>query len=147
MLTPNHPEHETDPRFPSGPWRGFWLQRRTRGWMNLQLVFKDGDVRGEGEDIVGKFVIRGNYCVETDKVTFRKHYVNGHMVAYAGVAGLDSQIRGQWEIRACEDNGYWRIWPVQMCEACRRSTAAARDQPVVVEDWKDYQLWFEEVLE
>ena len=46
---------ETDPRFPSGPWTGFFLQRAIPGRhrMELRLTFHGGVMEGEGRDRVG----------------------------------------------------------------------------------------------
>ena len=43
---------ETDPRFPSGPWTGFFLQPLVPGrhLMELRLTFRRGEVKGEGRD-------------------------------------------------------------------------------------------------
>src|SRR5690348_9033616 len=48
---------ETDPRFPSGEWKGFWVQKEMRGrqWMRLALEFSGGKISGQGQDIIGKF--------------------------------------------------------------------------------------------
>ncbi len=54
-------ETETDPRFPSGPWIGFYLQKAKPGKhsMELDLYFLNGQMTGEGRDSVGEFIIRG----------------------------------------------------------------------------------------
>ena len=50
------PAVETDPRFPSGPWIGFYIQRgHGKQQMSLSLAFVDGRVTGTGRDIVGRF--------------------------------------------------------------------------------------------
>ena len=56
---------ETDPRFPSGRWIGFFLDKRLPGkhQMELLLTFRQGEVTGEGRDKVGKFLVRGRYGV------------------------------------------------------------------------------------
>lgn len=72
------PNVETDERFPSGEWKGFWLQRSwqpgRRGWMKLRLAFSNGVLQGEGHDLFGDFTIRGNYDVKEGEVTFIKKY-------------------------------------------------------------------------
>jgi hypothetical protein len=62
-----HPAVETDPRFPSGEWKGFWLQRGLSGrqWMTLALEFRAGHLAGEGRDSVGEFFLRGDYSLDT----------------------------------------------------------------------------------
>jgi len=44
---------ETDARFPSGPWTGFWLQCWAPGrhMMTIDLNFLDGQMRAKGSDI------------------------------------------------------------------------------------------------
>ena len=51
---------ETDPRFPSGPWTGFFLQPLLPGrhLMELRLTFRHGAMSGDGRDWVGPFVVR-----------------------------------------------------------------------------------------
>ncbi|MFI5379424.1 MAG: hypothetical protein ACHRHE_09005, partial [Tepidisphaerales bacterium] len=60
---------ETDERFPSGEWTGFWMQRSIyrgeRSWMELQLTFAGGNVRGEGRDRLGEFTILGRYDLKS----------------------------------------------------------------------------------
>src|SRR5437868_2102658 len=57
------PKVETDPRFPSGEWKGFWLQRGVAGrqWMSLTMQFLDCRISGEGRDRVGQFRLSGRY--------------------------------------------------------------------------------------
>src|SRR4051812_6356406 len=52
---------ETDPRFPSGPWVGFFLQRQLPGrhYMEIRLTFRQGVMTGEGRDRVGDFLFAG----------------------------------------------------------------------------------------
>ena len=63
------PSFETDPRFPSGPWTGFFLQPGTpeRHWMELDLTFRDGIMAGAGRDRVGKFAVTGRYHLDDGK--------------------------------------------------------------------------------
>src|SRR5262245_11234110 len=52
---------ETDPRFPTGEWSGFFLQGGQRHWMTFYLEFCGGTIRGEGNDFVGTFHLSGRY--------------------------------------------------------------------------------------
>src|SRR4051812_1930084 len=90
---------ETDPRFPSGPWVGFFLQPVLPGrhMMDLHLVFRHGSLTGEGRDWVGKFLVRGKYTVEDGKCYWTKRYVGKHDVFYAGF-NEGKGIWGTWEI-------------------------------------------------
>ena len=50
--------------FPSGPWVGLYnYQPGDRHRMDLHLTFADGAVSGDGNDDVGRFLIRGRYDV------------------------------------------------------------------------------------
>ena len=77
-LMPPPPHNlESDSRFPSGEWIGFFLQpsiSRDRRRMELGLTFSAGNFTGEGRDGVGDFTIRGRYDLKTGEVTFHKHY-------------------------------------------------------------------------
>src|SRR5205823_2615039 len=77
-MTPQPPQHpsrpepplaETDPRFPSGPWRGFFLMHHWPGrhQMELLLSFRRGVMTGEGRDLIGPFLIRGKYNLKDGK--------------------------------------------------------------------------------
>ena len=61
MSQPEAPTLETDPRFPSGPWTGYFLQHRSKRMMELHITFLQGALTGEGRDYVGPFVLRGRY--------------------------------------------------------------------------------------
>src|SRR5689334_13756874 len=77
-------ELETDSRFPSGPWTGFFLQRLIPGrhLMELGLTFRQGTMTGEGRDWVGEFVIRGRYDLADGRCHWTKRYVGKHDVFY-----------------------------------------------------------------
>lgn len=100
---------ETDPRFPSGPWRGYWDQSLVRGWMDLQFTFAAGRISGWGHDALGDFVVSGRYDLSTGQVTFEKLIINRHLVNYQGEcrAGM---IAGRWSIPN-DDQGPFRVWP------------------------------------
>src|SRR3712207_4995313 len=93
---------ETDERFPSGAWVGFWLQRGLSGrqWMrDLWLHFGGGRVSGAGRDWVGDFLIRGTYEVEAGAVRLWKQYVGEHVVTYEGRNEGDGKwVWGVWRI-------------------------------------------------
>jgi hypothetical protein len=89
------PSLETDERFVSGPWRGFYVQWGTRGKQELSLTFFDGQIVGDGADPAGDFRVRGGYDIETGKVWMHKVYPE-HTVEYDGHAepGKDKGIWG-----------------------------------------------------
>lgn len=106
---------ETDVRFPSGEWEGFFLQPRFfsgRVKMSLMLTFRRGRVSGEGRDRVGDFVVRGTYDFDSGEVHFHKRYLQKHDVYYRGFAEPQNKgIWGTWQIKQ-EDRGGWHIWPL-----------------------------------
>lgn len=105
---------EQDPRFPSGEWKGFFLQPRFfsgRIKMTLHLSFNNGGIRGEGQDLAGKFILRGKYDIESGEVILHKRYRQAHDVLYRGFAEATGiGIWGVWEIPQ-SDRGGWHIWP------------------------------------
>lgn len=106
-------DQETDPRFPSGPWLGFWIQKPIppgKHEMELHLHFRDGLMTGDGRDWVGKFTIRGSYDVTTGACRWIKQYVGRHAVQYVGY-NEGKGIWGRWEIASERLHGGFCIWP------------------------------------
>lgn len=109
---------ETDPRFPSGKWIGFFLQPTLppgRHEMELLLTFRQGQLTGEGRDCVGRFQIRGNYELASGRCEWIKQYVGRHAVYYRGF-NEGKGIWGTWEIigEAVPSRGGFHIWPEGM---------------------------------
>lgn len=122
---------ETDPRFPSGKWTGFWLQRHYIGrqWMGLQLAFINGVVRGTGTDRVGDFTMTGTYDLKTGKCSLLKAYAGAHSVAYEGRNEGDGLwIWGLWHIRWV-DRGGFHMWPYGEEDPTGRKLEAEREAP------------------
>jgi hypothetical protein len=145
-MTPNlgH-DLETDSRFPTGEWTGFWLQKTVyagRQTMELSLVFTLGKIRGDGRDSVGTFTMTGRYDTTTGKVTIHKQYAGAHLVVYEGWAEADKGIWGVWTIPAVGKDGF-HLWPKGMGDPTTHQKAAAeapayRDEtPVLVESAAD----------
>ena len=105
--------NETDPRFPSGEWQGFYMQDGGQHRMTVQLCFQRGRITGDGVDGVGGGRMVGTYNLDGGQVTLRKHYFAQHMVAYIGNGGPLRSLQGRWDIRADELCGFWRLWPVE----------------------------------
>src|SRR5262245_27344283 len=115
MNADNLPQFETDPRFPSGPWVGFFLQRSLPGRhnMELRLTFKTGDLSGEGRDWVGEFLVKGRYNLSDGKCHWTKKYIGKHDVFYQGF-NEGKGIWGVWEITIpghILSKGGFHIWP------------------------------------
>ena len=107
------PEPETDPRFPSGKWTGFWLQRLLLGrqYMSLNLAFAKNRITGEGTDCIGDFVMAGQYDLTTGQCTIHKSYIGAHTVFYEGRNENDGLwIWGLWHI-GNSDQGGFHLWP------------------------------------
>ena len=104
--------NETDPRFPSGQWQGFYVQSGTKHPMSAQLRFRRGRISGDGMDGVGGFRMAGTYNLDGGQVTLRKHYFAQHMVVYIGNGGPLRSLQGRWDLRADGLCGFWRLWPV-----------------------------------
>lgn len=118
---------ESDHRFPSGEWNGFWLQRgkfEGRQKMELALTFLRGKVTGDGRDVVGKFTMQGRYDLSSGKVVIHKYYERHH-VLYEGWAELDKGIWGVWTVADVGKDGF-HLWPKGMrdpSEPVRRAEA------------------------
>ena len=125
-------ELETDPRFPSGKWVGFFTDKRLPGkhQMELQLTFSHGTMTGEGRDRVGKFIIRGRYEVADGQCYWTKSYVAGHDVFYRGF-NEGKGIWGSWELTdagiVC--TGGFHIWPEGMADPSTPALAAEAEIP------------------
>ncbi|HEY3244629.1 MAG TPA: hypothetical protein VGM03_14910 [Phycisphaerae bacterium] len=122
---------EADPRFPSGPWVGFWLQRRMPGrnrMRDLVLRFRNCRVDGHGTDCVGAFTFEGQYDLSTARVKLHKRYAGAHTVLYEGQNDDDGRwVWGVWTLReaAGVDRGGFHIWPKGHHDPSARQVAAA----------------------
>jgi hypothetical protein len=103
---------ETDHRFPTGEWTGFFLQKSLfegRQKMDLALTFLLGKVSGEGKDVIGTFSMRGRYDLANGKVIIHKYYAQHH-VLYEGWAELDKGVWGVWTLPGAGREGF-HLWP------------------------------------
>src|SRR5262249_60233201 len=98
MSTDKRSDLETDPRFPSGPWTGFFLQPLMPGRhrMELRLTFRGGALTGEGRDRVGDFTITGRYTIADGRCHWTKRYVRRHTAFYNGL-NESKDIWGTWD--------------------------------------------------
>lgn len=130
---------ETDPRFPSGPWVGFFTQPILPGkhQMELRLSFRNGAMTGEGRDWVGKFIIQGRYTLADGRCHWTKRYLGKHDVFYKGF-NEGKGIWGTWEISHAADGQRWTggfyIWPEGMPDPTQQHLTEEADLPVVVEE-------------
>ena len=114
------PEVETDSRFPSGPWVGFFVQKIPplgRHMMEVRLTFRNGVLLGEGRDVVGAFLFVGRYDLADGRCHWTKRYIGRHDVFYQGF-NEGKGIWGTWEIPLSPDlpalHGGFHIWPEGM---------------------------------
>ena len=124
------PALETDPRFPSGEWKGFWLQRGFPGrqWMALSLEFRAGNVTGEGRDLVGDFLLQGTYLLDTGKCGMIKTYVGLYSLIYDGANENDGKwIWGVWHLPG--ESGGFHIWPKGEADPTLSRLSEAKELP------------------
>lgn len=121
---------ETDPRFPSGEWKGFWLQRGMPGrqWMRLVMQFAGGQITGEGRDSVGQFALRGVYDLADGRCAVTKAYLGSHDVQYSGANEGDGKwLWGLWRIH--RETGGFHLWPKGEPDPTGSELAAEADLP------------------
>jgi hypothetical protein len=130
---------ETDPRFPTGKWTGFFVQKRPplgRQAMELYLTFRRGRIAGEGRDVVGMFVLDGSYDLADGRCLWTKSYLGKHDVYYNGF-NEGKGIWGTWDIpgnlRRPDLRGGFHIWPDGMSDPSDDHLSAEADLPQEVE--------------
>ena len=120
---------ESDDRFPTGPWTGFFLQPGTpeRHWMELSLIFREGIMAGTGRDRVGRFTVSGRYYLDSGRAHWTKTYVAEHSIAYSGY-NEGKGIWGVWEYQSNWRGGF-HIWPEAMGDPTQLKLAEAVKAP------------------
>jgi len=130
---------ETDSRFPSGRWIGFFVDKRMPGrhQMELILTFKKGSISGEGRDRVGEFILRGRYSTADGQCQWTKRYLARHDVFYRGF-NEGKGIWGTWEIPAAADylaaRGGFHIWPEGMADPTGSTLTEQAEPPIAVDE-------------
>lgn len=139
MNRPDAPLPLDDARFPSGPWTGFFLQPNIPGRhvMELILTFANGEVKGEGRDRIGDFLIRGRFEPEDGSCWWTKSYVGLHDVTYKGF-NEGKGVWGTWEIGTLWRGGF-HIWPEGMADPTKPRMAAEEDLPVLIEEFAEQE--------
>jgi hypothetical protein len=125
---------EQDPRFPSGPWLGFYLQYWLPGRhpTRVHLAWQKGRLEGRGRDEVGTYTVEGSYDLGTGRCEWTKQYLGRHAVIYRGVAA-GAGVWGVWELRQLgglfTDRGGFHIWPegVDVTEDSARTEQAVKE--------------------
>jgi hypothetical protein len=77
----------------------------------FSLYFANGQVTGEGKDIVGRFTFSGTYDETTGAVRIVKQYIGKHRVLYVGLPDGEGSIQGSWSIGDLE-KGPFLLRPV-----------------------------------
>jgi hypothetical protein len=101
----------SDELFPSGPWRGFYnYVPGDRHRMELDLVFSNGVMKGDGRDDVGSFLVNGKYDTANRECHWTKSYLGAHDVFYRGFRE-GKGIWGTWDLGRFGHGGF-HIWPL-----------------------------------
>jgi hypothetical protein len=106
------PPVETDPRFKTCRYRGFYIQFGIRTAQEMTLTFIEGVVTGWGCDPVGRFSVSGSYDIDTGRAQWTKHYPGRHTVHYDVTAEVKNGLWGLWQIRWMAGSGGFQLWPV-----------------------------------
>ena len=77
--------------------------------MDLHLFFSNGQMTGDGNDDVGRFLIKGRYDAQALECHWTKAYPGSHDVFYRGFRE-GKGIWGTWEINS-DCHGGFHIWP------------------------------------
>ncbi|HVK08819.1 MAG TPA: hypothetical protein VM597_08600 [Gemmataceae bacterium] len=127
---PHASRTETDPRFPSGRWVGFFLDRRLPGkhQMEIDLTFAGGRLTGTGRDRVGKFTFTGSYDLADGKCDWVKQYTGAHAIAYRGF-NEGKGIWGTWDYVSMVTGGF-HIWPKGMADPTQPTLSEEADVPI-----------------
>jgi hypothetical protein len=117
-----------DDLFPSGPWVGFYnYGPGDRHRMDLHLDFSGGSVTGDGNDDVGRFLIRGRFDSANCECHWTKTYPGSRDVYYRGFRE-GKGIWGTWEIGIFAHGGF-HIWPKGERDGQTTTAAAEASAP------------------
>src|SRR5437868_9672913 len=115
--------------FVSGPWAGcYTYQPGDRHRMDLQLIVASGAMTGDGNDAVGRFLIKGRYDEATLECHWTKSYLGAHDVFYRGFRE-GKGIWGTWEL-AIPFHGGFHIWPRSAGQGESDSEVIGRPEPI-----------------
>ena len=129
---------EQDGRFPSGPWKGFFLQpgMSGRSWMEIRLTFRKGELRGEGRDWGGESLFRGRSEVETGKCLVEQtvYAASTPFITRDTTKGKVFGGCGQEWLPQPHHRGGYHIWPVAMGDPTEQRLAEALEEPNTILD-------------
>jgi hypothetical protein len=98
--------------------------------MELDLLFREGAMTGDGRDRIGRFLIRGKYDIGNGKCSWTKRYLGKHDVSYLGY-NEGKGIWGLWEIPPGWRGGF-HIWPSAMGDPTKPRLAEAVEAPIAI---------------
>jgi hypothetical protein len=96
--------------------------------MDLHLSFERGVMSGDGNDDVGRFLIKGKYDPATRECHWTKSYVGAHDVFYRGFRE-GKGIWGTWEIQI-QHHGGFHIWPRGVSVGDEEASSEEEQKPV-----------------
>lgn len=96
--------------------------------MDLHLTFTEGSLSGDGNDDIGRFLIRGRYDAASLECHWTKTYPGSHDVFYRGFRE-GKGIWGTWEI-GTRSHGGFHIWPRGASEDGETAESTAAVKPV-----------------
>jgi hypothetical protein len=96
--------------------------------MDLHLAFARGNMSGEGNDDIGRFLIKGRYDAASRECYWTKSYVGAHDVFYRGFRE-GKGIWGTWEVNIFGHGGF-HIWPRHAGDGEADSESAVQAEPV-----------------
>lgn len=96
--------------------------------MDLHLSFASGQLTGEGNDDVGRFLISGRYDSEALECYWTKTYPGSHDVFYRGFRE-GKGIWGTWEIQE-QCRGGFHIWPRSAGQGGEEKQESCEPEPV-----------------
>ena len=110
--------------FPSGRWRGFWEQPGfgRQPMHELVLRFAEGQIEGQGHDVVGPFVFGGSYD-RAGRIHLIKQYIGRHQVLYLGEPDGEGAIVGRWTLTE-QLNGPFALSPLDVPRAAEEEITA-----------------------
>ena len=96
--------------------------------MDLHLTFASGMMSGDGNDDVGRFLIKGKYDASNRECYWTKSYIGAHDVFYRGFRE-GKGIWGTWEIQIWSRGGF-HIWPKGATEGEESREMNEQTEPV-----------------
>jgi hypothetical protein len=96
--------------------------------MSLYLAFANGSINGDGQDDIGRFLIRGRYDSASLECHWTKSYIGAHDVFYRGFRE-GKGLWGTWEIGS-EGHGGFHIWPRQAGQGEEQTETTDLAEPV-----------------